>query len=267
MKDDSHMWAEELAKMWKEYTPPSRPSKSEMEIYEKYFRAVPKGGSVLVLGSTAEFRDLAARYKLRIVLCDWSEKNMEALGLLMKEKPHKEELSKRDWRDMDFPEKFDLIVGDAAFTVIPFEDGEKVAGRVASLLKENGVAVQRIWVRHGDHLPDDREIAEAYKKKPKGMGTYEWMLFPVFMRTYHLDEEYGKGTEACLHLKEAVADGALPKSLYEGVKFLELHNAKTNIPRKEKLEKVLGNYFRIERIEYGNDHFSKMNPIYVLRKV
>jgi hypothetical protein len=266
MDPDKHRWAEELAEKWKHYTPPSRPSESEVEIYEKYFREVPAGGSVLILGSTAEFRDLAAKYKLKAVLCDWSEKNMEALGLLMKEKPHDEVFSKQDWREMDFPGKFDLVVGDAAFTVVQFEEVKKVAERVSSLLKENGVSLQRIWTRSGNERPTLEEMVARYEKKPTGIDTYGWMIMPLFMCTYHYEGEWGTGTEMMEWLDRLKAEGKLPGGLWEGMEHIRAHNAKTNVPKKETVEGVLKKYFEIIGMEHGNDHFSANTPIYVLKR-
>ncbi len=264
METDPHRWAEELAEKWRHYTPPSRPSKSEVEIYERYFREVPEGGNVLILGSTAEFRDLAAKYGLNAVLCDWSEKNMEALGLLMKEKPHKEVFSKQDWRKMEFPQKFDLIVGDAAFTVVPFEDVEKVAGQVALLLKENGVSLQRIWVRKENSPPSLDEMVERYKSKPADIDTYGWMILPLFMCTYHYDGEYGTGTQMMEWLDKLKVEGKIPEGLWRGMEHVRAHNAKTNVPEKRTLEEILKRYFEVKAVEEGKDHFSANTPIYVL---
>lgn len=266
MDSDPDRWAEELAEKWRHYTPPSRPSKSEVEIYDKYFREVPTGGRVLILGSTAEFRNLAAKYKLKAVLCDWSEKNMEALGLLMKEKPYEEVFSGQDWREVEFPEKFDLIVGDAAFTVVNFEDVEKVAKRVASLLKEDGISLQRVWTRSGNTPPTVEEMVERYGKEPGDVDTYGWMIMPLFMCTYHYEGEWGTGTEMMEWLDKLKEEGKIPEGLWEGMKHIRAHNAKTNIPEKETVEGILKKYFEIAGVEHGNDHFSADTPIYVLRR-
>ena len=45
---------------------------------------------------------------------------------------------------------------------------------------------------------------------------------------------------------------------HEGVGF--------TIPTKTKMEKLKKEFFKIEKIKYGRDCFSKWGPIYVLRK-
>src|SRR4030042_5364331 len=99
-------WSLDLAKQWEKYKPPSRPTSSEVDIYEKHIKNLPKNSKILLLGSTPEIRDLAAKYKIKIVLCDWSEKICKALELLTKNEL-KEGFSKQDWRKMKFREKFD----------------------------------------------------------------------------------------------------------------------------------------------------------------
>ena len=88
-------WSLELAKTWKKYRPPSRPSPTEVKVFEKYIKALPKNARILLLGSTPEIRNLAAKYKKNVIVSDWSEDVSKALKLIVR-KSAKEEFKKQD---------------------------------------------------------------------------------------------------------------------------------------------------------------------------
>ena len=140
-------WDKKLAKEWGKYKPPSRPSSGEIRIYESYIRELPRKSKILIMGSTPELRDLTAKYKIDTTICDWSEDVYRALKLLVKHKA-KETFIRGDWREMNFGEKFDMIIGDCSTTVVPYKDLDTVISNVSRNLVPNGLAIQRIWVRH-----------------------------------------------------------------------------------------------------------------------
>jgi SAM-dependent methyltransferase len=257
-------WTEKLAKEWHKWKPPSRPSKSEIAIYESWIRRMPIGSNVLILGSTPEIRSAAAMCKLRVTVCDWSQDIYEALKLLMENK-REENFQKQDWRTMKFEEKFDMIIGDCATTVVPYKDLKLVFGRIAASLKPNGVAVQRIWVRHKGQRYSLGEIKGVFERMPKGSNWYAHMLFPVFLHYYNDEEERLSGEELFNRLADDCQSGKIPKRIAELFSIVKDHKTPNNVLLKEDMEKLLKEKFEIVRIQYGRDVFSRNAPIYILR--
>ena len=134
------------------------------------------------------------------------------------------------------------------------------------MLKEEGVSLQRIWIREGNARPSLEEMVKRYGEKPADVDIYGWMIMPLFMCTYHYEGEWGTGTEMMEWLDKLKAEGGLPAGLWEGMEHIRAHNAKTNVPEKKTVDEYLGKYFEISGVEHGNDHFSIDTPIYVLRR-
>ena len=256
-------WDKKLAKEWGKYKPPSRPSSGEIRIYESYIRELPRKSKILIMGSTPELRDLTAKYKIDTTICDWSEDVYRALKLLVKHKA-KETFIRGDWREMNFGEKFDMIIGDCSTTVVPYKDLDTVISNVSRNLVPNGLAIQRIWVRHKKEKYSVSKIVKIFKKKPKNMHWYTWMLFTVFLHYYDTKNESLSGADIYEKMNKDYKKGRLPKRLLELFSLVKNHKTPNNVLLKRDLEKMLKMYFRIIKIEYGNDNFRKYAPIYVL---
>ena len=71
-------WGKQLAKLWTNYLPPSRPSWSELvDVYTPYLRVLQRRKprqrlKSLILGSTSEFRDWAYVENLQTTVIDFS---------------------------------------------------------------------------------------------------------------------------------------------------------------------------------------------------
>ena len=141
-------WDQERAKTWHNMKPPSRPSKSEIDIYRRYFELVKKNKegpykpNVLILGSTVEFRKLAIEQDFSVTVVDYS-------------KPYHDEISKElqdidlsnenyvncDWCEMDSfikDRKFNIIIGDLSIGNIAPQSLPKFIKNVADLLIDGG---------------------------------------------------------------------------------------------------------------------------------
>ncbi len=258
-------WTEKTAQDWKRYKPPSRPAKSEVKIYDSVF-AAKKGCSVLILGSTPELRELAAKYEMKVTIVDWSEDICKALKLLMKHKNAREAFSKQDWLQMKFDEKFDMVVGDCATTVVPYAELENVLRNISNCLKPDGIAVQRIWVRYNNvQTPDLPYVRKLFESKPEHIHWYTWMLFPVFVHYYDSTNERLAGDELYQKMLADYEKGGLPKALVDLFSLVKNHKTPNNVPEKAHLESILEKYFSIVKTRWNRDCFSRNAPIYVLK--
>ncbi len=257
-------WTEKTAQDWKRYKPPSRPSRSEVKIYDSVF-AAKKGSSVLILGSTPELRELAAKYRMNVTVVDWSEDIFKALKLLMKHRNANETFSKQDWLQMKFNEKFDIIVGDCATTVVPYESLETLLGNISRCLNPDGIAVQRIWVRYNTQAYDLSYIGRLFENKPEHIHWYTWLLFPVFVHYYDTANERLSGEEMYQKMLADYEKGNLPKGLLDLFALVKNHKTPNNVPEKSNLESILNKYFMIAKRGWNRKCFSRNAPIYVLK--
>jgi len=259
-------WTEKVAKEWSQYKPPSRPSASEVEIFESRIKELPESSHILLLGSTPEIRDLAAKYGLKITIVDWSEEIFKALKLLTGNKDYNEGFSKQDWREMEFSEKFDMIIGDCAITVVPYQDVEKVLNNIERALKEDGIVVQRIWVRHENQKYSLEDVVKIFKERPENLHWYTSMLFPVLLHYYDAERESLSGEELYQKMQKDYEDGKVPKELLDLFSLVRNHKTPNNVLLKKNLESLLEKYFKITNIEYGNDNFKENSSIYTMEK-
>lgn len=135
-----------IARINLSYLPPGTPSLSEQKIYEKYVKKLSgrNGVKALILGSTPELRDLCQKHNVKYICVDYEPKNFQILKNKMKYRGE-EKLVTADWRTMNLSEKFDLVLGDIAFAMVPYSDLDKILNRLQKILKASGLIVQRTY--------------------------------------------------------------------------------------------------------------------------
>ena len=262
----AELWGEELAREWKKFHPPSRPSQSELAIYWSYIKALPSDAVSMLMGSTPDIRDMFARENKKVYVVDWSENNYNALKYLMKEKDINNEIFvNKDWRTMEFDIKFDFIIGDLALLVLTRQDSIKVIERTAVCLKKDGKTMQRMWIRKHNTPYSLDNVLELYKNKPKNEDLFSWLELPLLFHIY----DYRKEECTAQHCYEVIyqyyKQNKIPKEILDAFEPFKYLNPPLNIPLKEEFEKSLIQYFNIEKIENGEDCFSENASIYILK--
>lgn len=186
-------WNVSMARTWRYMKAPSRPSQSELKIYERYFDKVgvrrglqrPK---VLILGSTTEFRKLAYNKDFAVVVVDYSREYYDEISRdLEKEIVEKEEYHNCHWCKMDQElkgSKFDIIIGDLAIGNIKPEDFDKFISNIALLLSDQGYFLGKSIYKYSSYditrdkvlqllkdLSDNNEITEE--------NLYSYAMYPL----------------------------------------------------------------------------------------
>ncbi len=128
----------------------SAPVKEELEVYEEFFKTAIKNKRktrTLVLGGTPELRDLALKYGSETIAVDISPKLLLSLTNIMEYKDSdNNKFMIGDWLEMDkfLPKNsFDVILGDASITNVPFEKWDQLFDILARLLKKKGYIITR----------------------------------------------------------------------------------------------------------------------------
>lgn len=142
-------WDCELAMVWGNIFPPSRPSLSELACYKKYFEMVKNNANgddinVLILGSTIEFRKLAYEESFDVYVVDYNKEYYDAVSKdLPEDLLKKEKLVICDWADMLYSKdlkknNFDIIIGDLAIGNIKPEKLDAMLNAISELLCSDG---------------------------------------------------------------------------------------------------------------------------------
>ncbi len=194
MPFDKKTWTKTIADTWNLWTPPDRPSPGELAEYETVLQAIikiKKNPQLLVLGSTSEFRDLAAKYKVGCTVVEYCRDNYEILGSLMRRKKYQEHLVVGDWRTVKMSKKFDLIIGDFCFGVVPKADHPKFIKNIARLLKPDGQCMLKTFVRYDAERGDLAASLAWYRKYKKHRPILESIMAPMFKYAYNFKKEEG----------------------------------------------------------------------------
>lgn len=157
---------ENNAKGWHSSSSPWRPSRSDVEIYEKLAGGKLRG-SVLILGATPELRDLTGRYTSATLIDISPSMIFETTKLLKEADPTKEIWARADWCQAPLPENsFDVILGDMPWWVLSVNQQKDLCNKMASLLKPDGILITRIRLRDPRRSLDSLEITlEKYLEK------------------------------------------------------------------------------------------------------
>lgn len=161
-------WTKSVALQWNLFLPPTRPSLSELAIFEKYLLQLKrrkKHATVAILGSTPEYRDLCQTYNVMYKCIDYSKQNFVALKEYMCHKDTADNLIIADWRDMKFEDKFDLWMGDLFTTVTPIEDHERIWNNIKRHSKFGSKILCKVALRDDNHRLNHKDIFKIYRKK------------------------------------------------------------------------------------------------------
>lgn len=150
-------WNANIARFWRNYVPPCRPSRSDLDtcsiVVAEIRRSVSRRPRVLILGSTTEFRDWAFEERVDALVVDSSREYHQAVSAELTHRNPYESVEYSDWRSMDVGDDFDLAVGDLAVGQIPHSDLNQFLGRVAASLGPDGYFLTKSFF--------DPEIGEA----------------------------------------------------------------------------------------------------------
>lgn len=269
MKKD---WTDDFVYHWKYYLVPARASPSDLEfIKQKILEKINKLGkniSILVLGSTPEYRNLCSELGIPVTLLDYNRKNYEYLATEVKNKP-KEIFIEGNWLTALPKEKFDIILGDNAINIIKKKDLPLLCANISQMLKKDGFFMPRTYIRDKDERWTGEEAISQYRKEANGKSLYTWAGRNFYLAAYNfkIDKVVLKDVWDLikkLHNKGLISDkeiGEYSRLSYEG-RELEFF-----IPVKEELDKIFLKFFNIKEIFNGTEPYLKNKfPLHVLAK-
>jgi len=264
-------WTESLAKSWARWTPPDRPSPGELRVYEDELQRIlekKKKPNVMALGSTSEFRDLYAKYKLPCTVVEYRQENYDALGLLMPRKKYKETLLVADWRTCQTKQKYDLILGDYCINVIPKKDQAVFIGNLSRMLSPSGMCMIKTFVRYNNERGDLQKSAQFFYKKMKHRPVLETLMAPMFKSAYDYSKEEFAFPDVWRNLQALYRKKKLKKRELDYFASLGLDqiSLKVYIPLFQDIIKMIEAHATLYGVRFGGEWFSVDVPIIMFKK-
>jgi SAM-dependent methyltransferase len=263
-----------LARIWQYYTPPARPSPSELGLIGRQIekKRAEGGCEVLILGVTEEYRLLCRGLGIVPTLVDFNAANYDILSEKIGKRDEKFVLS--DWREMQFREEFDVVLGDNALNVIMGKDHEKLLGRIRDSLKKGGLFLPRLYTRKPGEKVSEEEVLGVLRRIRNQPERVIMDASGAFMMAYY---DFGKDAVFYRDIWDALAkaaekDDAVAALLGE-IEKLGYKNSEfcLYLPEEGRFEETVGRFFSKEGVMHGSeDYLDRSRPvparIYVLRK-
>lgn len=159
---------------YEHHTPVTKPADSEISVFEKHLERIANEGrnpKILIMGSSPELRNLAARKKLNTTVVADDLDVIERTSKLMKRKNEKERWLEGDILSLPFKKKsFDVVFGDHVVSNVPPFNKENFYGRMREILKKNGFAVIRSVVFEKTEKPFEKKISKHFRIVEKEFG-------------------------------------------------------------------------------------------------
>jgi len=268
---------------WQKAEPPWRPSRGEINLYEKIIKKVMrknKNPKALVLGSTSEIRDLLAKYKnIETTVIDLNLPVHRAVSRLMKRKNLRERLVVADWLKMPLPScYFDLVFGHGNFENIKIKKHDLFYQNISQVLKKDGLTIiARSCLETAFRRPVNFEyVIRKYKKDPQFFKNFQnrvWILYRLVSQPGVYDHQaQGVKFHVLMRklLKEAKKQGLSNKEMRNLQWMPELdpytYYVEVDIKSLKKLKSMIQKYFIIETVYQDSYHpAAKFNYDFVLR--
>ena len=256
-----------IADKWKYSSPPSIPSKEDLEIYKSFLEDYK--GNLLVLGATPQLRDLVFELGFNTYTIDINREMILAMNKLRKYKDEKEIVKIANWLNTPFKNDFfDIIVGDCVLFNIEFDRKETFLKEVKRILKKDAYFITRtmhLWKTFKKR--DNEEILKSFVESESDQysqlcqelmmnnqeGTFDFKAVKKALEKYWKDGKYAhknKKIEVVLNL------------IYSLWKPFE---KKWYVLSEKDQDNILQKYFKIIKKKRATDYkSSQLFPIYKL---
>ena len=263
-------WNGDLAKIWTKMVGPSRPTISELAVYEKWARKIQNSLKrklkLLVLGSTPEFRDWGFENNFDITVVDCNDDYYSVVTREIRHKCIKEKLLNIKWQELDVANEYDIIVGDLVIGNIPPDELEDFIVRIKKALAPNGLFMGKSFYNRKGYIPlNPHDLVEKYYS---GSPIHPYSFFVYDLSIYCMDEHnmlyFPKQYSI---LKELNKQGVLKDETFEYFKDVGWENEMKflfHIPNLDDYEGLLEKYLHIYAVEYGSDVYSKNFPLHIV---
>ncbi len=269
----------QIAGMWNTYfTPPSRISPGEVKKYGEWLKKIKKGSmKALVLGVTPEIRDALAEFGYETTCIDINKEMILAMNSLIKIKNLNEKIINENWLNNSLEDNsFDVVLGDAVFPNVPWNEWKTLLSEVKRVLKPNGLFITRAFcVPRKKPFGSLDEIFRHFSKKEPTYKSALAFTLEIMIYFYNPSDHLGtfkKSKEVLEKVRGengfAFESANLNKILdivwnFWCTKFIDKIFVYAYRDEEERLYKEL---FEIEEtFESADNPYSKITPMYILK--
>lgn len=265
------MWTKETALVWSNYVPPCRPSRFELDLCSSIItltRGHTKSPpSVLILGSTNEFREWAFEENCKVTLIDYSSDYYQEITKALKYSV-RETVLHCTWQEINFDQEFDLIVGDLVVGNLKPHEVDDFLQRIKRALKQNGSFVTKSFFYNKQRFVDDPEF---FLKEYEMLYSY---LDPFPVNAYNLTISAMDKSTNMLRFENMLS--IIQANYKKGIVSAKTHDRYMQfgwdgivkgdfyVMPKAQWEKLCKYYFKNCRVTLGPYLWSKDFPIYIL---
>ncbi len=264
-------WGKKLAQIWINYVPPARPSYAELCIYTEYLREIQKSlkrrVELLILGSTAEFRDWGFEQFLNVTVIDYSYDYYLESGRGTKHKNLNERMVHKRWQDMDFENKFDVIIGDMVIGNLPPHDVQNFLERASQALTKNGLFMTKSVFKNGKKTPNIEELLKDYYSLHSHHHPLTKMLYGLLLTCRDPHQELLNFQKLWGKLEKAHKSGFLKSEtmeIFSKLGWKDIVKFQFNIPDFDNWENMIKKSFNGFKKEYCGDVYSQNIPVYII---
>lgn len=285
-KGSEQYWNSEMANTWHKISPPSRPSKSEIEIYRKYLKYIKNNSyhtycKALILGSTIEFRELADSEEFHATVVDVSEEYYREISSELEKPLENEEVVFCDWLNMSEKignNSYDVVLGDLSIGNVKPDKIDILISQIAHILRPGGFLLGKTVFRVNNKNYKRTDIFNLFDEYFRlnikdNIASYGFSMYPLSIFATDEDRKIN-----FVNLFNLVCEIREKRQEHKNDNIFSVYTSeKTSFKDKMKLEFYvydIGNFidlccnrFRLYDIEYGSDIYSKDFPLLIFTKI
>ena len=287
-KNHRQKW-QRMAKLWKEFAKPGRPSKDDIKNYYFFLHSILKNKKfpqIVILGSTPELRELLFKFKkleANVICFDMDENVYQAMNVFVQHKNKKERFIQSNWLNISQkirPKSVDAVMGDYVIGNIGgYED--KFFSEIKKILQPNGYFITRAHYKKHTIKKIDNFYNELKRLSKK--VKLRKLLIPEASSYFALNimfqgplvNSYNKislslYTDKLNNVGNKVkyCDNLATKLVFKKFKnsWWRMKDKYWTNYRQDILENKIKKYFQIEKVLYSRDYdIAKISPIYLLK--
>lgn len=260
----------DIAKEWEKYRGYTvRPLPSLVKYYEKIIAAHGANNRFLLFGGTPEIRSIFQQQQKKLILYDKSMCILKAMGRLTYKKmpiAANEIVMQKNWLEKTNDSLHtDLIIGDDAINMLPWQDFEIFIRHAYRMLNENGIFVCHLLVKPDEFLID-KTFFDIFKEFNQGLIKSKYDLASRLNFICFDKKSYAMGWQQTIdNIGKKCLD--LFKPAFDFVDTFAFCNSQFYCPPQMQFENIVKNYFSIEEIFYAHEwDYCLFEPVYVLKK-
>ncbi len=266
-----------IAELWNTwFTSPSRVSEDEAKKYRGWLSKIKKK-KALVLGVTPEIREPLAEFGFETTCIDINPEMVKAMDSVLNVKNPNEKIVIENWLNSTLKDnEYDIVLGDAIFPNVKWEERKKLLSEVARVLKPKGLFITRAFcVPREKRFKNVDEIFEHFSKREANYENALKFTLEIQILFYNPENHEGtflKSKEILEKLKDKDGFHFESENLNKILEMVWNFWCQKYVDKvylyayRDYEEKEYEEFFDIIEVYEANDNeYAKITPMYILK--